>query len=191
MFRFSVILLSLSLLFPTSVLAKGGFVFWSYGGEKFQKVADLPDTWEFKINDDYVDIGVIYKSIDVFFLPLWNYDRRYVAVIPNSLDSYYDLSPNEINELAVSANIDLPAIADVELTFWEEWGGKLVLLLLIAMIVFYVRNGSDEHFEPEIANGVKRKRRYLTAPRMIECKHCSKYIEETALNCIRCGKRNR
>ena len=107
------------------------------GGEKFYKVADLPDTFQFKVNNDFVDIGVIYKSVDIFFLPVWQSDMRYVAVIPNNTNTYYNFSEAEIMEMARSASISIPPVSMIQLDFWTAWGGKIVLLLLIALYVMY------------------------------------------------------
>ena len=136
--KIRAILLSFLLLIPSSAaFAKVGLVFWSWGGENFYKVADLPDTFQFKVNNDFVDIGVIYKSVDIFFLPVWQSDMRYVAVIPNNTDSYYDFSEAEIMQMARSASISIPPVSQIQLDFWTAWGGKIVLLLLIAVFVMY------------------------------------------------------
>lgn len=37
----------LATLVSSNAFAKGGFVMWSWGGESFMKVADLPDTYGF------------------------------------------------------------------------------------------------------------------------------------------------
>ena len=110
---------------------------FSWGGDSFYKVADLPDTSQYQFNSDFVDIGVKYSEIQLFFLPVWQYDMKYVAVIPNNSDSYYDLSNEEVMDLAASASISIPPISQVKLDFWTAWGGKIVLLLLIGLIVMY------------------------------------------------------
>ena len=124
-------------LFGSAAFAKGAPVFFSWGGDSFYKVADLPDTYQYQFNSDFVDIGVKYSEIQIFFLPVWQYNMKYVAVIPNNSDSYYDLSNEEVMDLATSASISIPPISQVKLDFWTAWGGKIVLLLLIGLIVMY------------------------------------------------------
>ena len=124
-------------LFGSAAFAKGAPVFFSWGGDSFYKVADLPDTYQYQFNSDFVDIGVKYSEIQIFFLPVWQYNMKYVAVIPNNSDSYYDLSNEEVMDLATSASISIPPISQVKLDFWTAWGGKISLLLLIGLIVMY------------------------------------------------------
>ena len=124
-------------LFGSAAFAKGAPVFFSWGGDSFYKVADLPDTYQYQFNSDFVDIGVKYSEIQIFFLPVWQYDMKYVAIIPNNSDSYYDLSNEEVMELATSASISIPPISQVKLDFWTAWGGKITLLLLIGLFVMY------------------------------------------------------
>ena len=121
-----------------AVFAKGSVpVFFGWGGDSFYKVADLPDTYEYQYNDHYVDIGVVYKGITIFFVPIWQYDIRYVGVIPNNDESYYEFSEDEIRKMAQSANISIPPLSQVKLDFWTAWGGKIVLGLIIALFLLY------------------------------------------------------
>ena len=135
--RLSMMVCILTLL-GSAAFAKGAPVFFSWGGESFYKVADLPDTYEYQFNSDFVDIGVIYSEVQIFFLPVWQYDMKYVAIIPNDSDSYYDLSNEEVMDLAASAGISIPPISQVKLDFWTAWGGKIALVLLISLFVMYV-----------------------------------------------------
>ena len=141
--RLAILMIFLS-VFGSTAFAKSAPVLFSWGGDSFYKVADLPDTYQYQFNSDYVDIGVKYSEIQIFFLPVWQYDMKYVAVIPNNSDSYYDLSNEEVMELAKSASISIPPISQVKLDFWTAWGGKMVLALLIALFVLYVRGSEKE-----------------------------------------------
>ncbi len=135
MTKIRALILALALVLPGSAAyAKGGFAIWSWGGENFYKVADLPDTHEFQINYDYVDIGVIYKEIEIFFVPILQYDIRYVAVIPYNNKRYYNLSEDQAMDMARSANISIPLVSQIKikLNFWTAWGGNIVLGLILA-----------------------------------------------------------
>ena len=121
----------------SDVFAKRPPVFFSWGGDTFYKVADLPDTDQFKFNNDLVDIGVKYSEVQIFFLPIWQYDMKYVGIIPNDNDNYYDFSEQEVLELAKSASISIPPVSQISLDFWTAWGGKIVFVMLIALFVMY------------------------------------------------------
>ena len=121
------------ILFSSAANARGAPVFWSWGGEKFYKVADLPDTSTYRYSDKFIDIGVIYKNIEIFFIPIWQYDIRYIGIIPNDDEQYYDFTQKEIQNMAKSENILLPPVSQIKLDFWTAWGGKILILLLVVI----------------------------------------------------------
>ena len=121
------------ILFSNVANARGVPVFWSWGGEKFYKVADLPDTSTYRYNAKFIDIGVIYKNIEIFFIPIWQYNIRYIGIIPNDDEQYYDFTQKEIQNMAKSENILLPPVSQIKLDFWTAWGGKIIVLLLVVI----------------------------------------------------------
>ena len=109
-------------------------MFFSWGGETVLKISDFPDTQAFQTPEgDFVDAGAIYKQITIFFLPLWNYDVHWTGYI-NS-ETYIELSRADLEELAHLAQISLPQ--DLVLPFWDRYGGKLVLSLLLLVVLLY------------------------------------------------------
>ena len=132
----------------TSPASARKVVFFSWGGETIIKVADFPDAPSFQTSDGhYFDAGAIYKQVQIFFLPLWSYDVRWAGYIDE--ESYVELNKSELNGLALLASITLPP--EIELPFWDRWGGKLVLALLLAVIVLWtvlkVRSDEDPRTE--------------------------------------------
>ena len=135
--------------------AKSSFpVFFSWGEETIVKIADFPDTPDFQTKDEnYFDAGVIYKQITIFFLPLWNYDVRWTGYIDS--DYYVELSPEEMQDFAVELSPeemqDFAVVAEVSLSqapalpFWDRYGGKLILLVLLAVLLLVaVASKSDD-----------------------------------------------
>ena len=123
--------------------AKSSFpVFFSWGEETIVKIADFPDTPDFQTKDEnYFDAGVIYKQITIFFLPLWNYDVRWTGYIDS--DYYVELSPEEMQDFAVVAEVSLSQAP--ALPFWDRYGGKLILLVLLAVLLLVaVASKSDD-----------------------------------------------
>ena len=118
-------------------------VFFSWGGDSFYKVADLPDTYEYQINSDFIDIGVKYSEVQIMFLPIWQYDIKYIGFIPND-ESYYDLGNEEVMQLAAYASISIPPVSQIKFDFWTAWGGKIVLILLIALYGMYILHSAKE-----------------------------------------------
>ena len=149
MIRGLVIILGLFFA-SNSAFAKGSVpVFFGWGGETLYKVVDLPDTTEFKLNDDYVDIGVKYKGITLFFLPIWQYEVSYIGFIPDS-ENYYEFTEQEILGMAEIAGISILPVSDVKLGFWTAWGGKLVFLILVGLFFAFVIKAAKEEEEEEV-----------------------------------------
>ena len=130
---FSFLLVFTIMVFVTPTEAKAKAAFFSWGGETIEKIVDFPDTANFQINDDYIDAGYRYKEFTVFFLPLWTYDYAWCGYIPNNPTSYYPLTKKQVVSYAQMASVTLPDTPD--LGFWKEWGGKLVLGLIIVIFL--------------------------------------------------------
>jgi hypothetical protein len=116
-------------------------VFFSFGGETVVKVADFPDTPEFQNTEShYVDAGMRYKQVSVFFIPVWNYDEQWCGYISDTM--YLDLSKERLNELATAAKITLPS--EFKISFWDKVGGKLLFIALLVAYVLYVKIRNPE-----------------------------------------------
>ena len=140
---FLVALLSIS----TSAFA-GPPVFFSWGGETIEKIADFPRTSEFQNGKNHIDPGIRYKQIEIFFLPIYQYDFKYCGVIEGQKDSYLDLSKNDLDDLAKDAHINIPNTID--LGFWKEWGGRIILVLISIIYFGYA------HFSKKLESESKK-----------------------------------
>lgn len=113
------------------VLARGFALpdFVTLDAESILKVADFPDTGDFKFEDgDLLDPGYKYKQVRLFWIPLWNYDGQWCVYLGNN-HTYMEKSKAELDSLAASINVKLPQTAN--LGFWNVYGGKLIVLLLL------------------------------------------------------------
>ena len=125
---------------PGTAEARYTPVLFGWGGETVHKVVESPDTPRFLWEDDtYVDAGALYKTFTVFFVPLWNYDIRWVGYIGKS-DEYLEFTQVELEELAAGANIELPQ--SPSLPFWDSYGGKLVFLLVVFIGILIIAANS-------------------------------------------------
>ncbi len=129
-----VILLALMLM-PSFAYANA--VFLSLGGESIINIVDLPDDERFETAEGKpMDIGYIYKSISLLFIPLWNYDGRLVSM-NSDVSSYIDLQPDQVIELLQIANMTLPE--PPYLDAWHTTGGKILFFVLVAAITINMR----------------------------------------------------
>lgn len=108
-------------------------VLFSWGGEEIVKVADFPNTDEFEYSrGEYVDAGYVYKQVTIFFIPVWNYDGRWVGYVGKG-KSYLELNKTQLDQLAQMANVKLPA--SPTLPFWHAIGGKIVFSLILLLYI--------------------------------------------------------
>lgn len=121
-------------------------VFYSWGGETIEKVADFPDTYDYRSTDGYnVDAGFRYKQVTLFFVPVWNYDIKWCGYIS---DAYYvDLDRTQLEQAAKTAGVKLPD--DFPLSFWDKYGGKLVFIVLIGVALLFKSSSSDAEADEE------------------------------------------
>ena len=123
---------------------------FSYGGEQIIRVQDFPDTEEFEYSRGrYIDAGYVYKQVSILFIPVWNYDGRWVGYV-GSDEEYLNLEKEELDQMAKEANISLPATPG--LPFWEAIGGKLLFSLIILLYFGWkIFSATFEDEEPSIS----------------------------------------
>ncbi|RPA62679.1 hypothetical protein EGC86_06160 [Shewanella frigidimarina] len=132
--------LFLLVIAPNAAHAKAGLI--SFGGENIVPVVELPDDERFQtVDGDYVDIGYIYKSVEILFIPLWNYDGRFAGMLPQQ-DAYIDLTPLQVTGLTLEAGMVLPEAPYLD--FWHRIGGKIVCLVLCGALALYVRRNMQK-----------------------------------------------
>lgn len=143
-----ILVLSGVLLFAFNLQAKRFRIPVCFPCEKIATVQDLPDEENLKEAGSYLNLGYMYKEYGILFIPAWNEKGRYV--LTNEDESvYYDLKEEELNELAKKYNVEL---SSNPLSFWKKIGGKIIYIILIALIV-YGYFSKDE--EEEVKNVVE------------------------------------
>jgi len=78
-----------ALFFAANTASARGIIFYS-NGEKVEAVKQLPDSAI--INDEHVNLGVMYKQFSIFWIPMWNYGETKFVLINDKKDTYYDLT---------------------------------------------------------------------------------------------------
>jgi hypothetical protein len=114
--------------------------------ERIIKVAELPNTPEFdiearpqfapatsvKAEKAHLDIGYLWNQNKILFFPIFNDNGRFVGYIGSDVQ-YIELKKGELEDLTTRANIPLPQTPSIP--FWDAWGGKLLLAVLIPPFV--------------------------------------------------------
>lgn len=123
--------------------AKAGIPVVYSDGEEIEKILELPREG-FKIQADngrwyHANLGVLHKQFSICGIPLFNYGtEKYVLYTDTKIGNYdytyIDLTQSDIADLqrefgGISSTPELP--------FWDAWGGKLLVLLLIGGYFFF------------------------------------------------------
>ena len=117
-----------SLILFTAFKSNAAPLFFSWGGEKIAKVVDFPGS-------DF-DAGVRYKQVSIFFIPVWNYDAAFCGYIQKD-DEYLPYSYSELSTIASENNISLKDDPEGNIPFWDKYGGKIVIAVLIGLYVAF------------------------------------------------------
>jgi hypothetical protein len=127
----------------SAVQAKGMPVFYSSGTEKIVKAAEFPDTDDFRTQSgEYIDAGYKFKQVQLFWVPLWNYDGQWCGYVGKD-DAFMEIPKPELDSLAAVAKVTLPA--NPSLGFWNVYSGKLIIgLLLLGVLAIVLMPASKE-----------------------------------------------
>lgn len=141
-----ILLIMTAVLLMTASEAKAGIPIIYSNGEEIEKVLELPQKDEFEIqasngNWYHADVGILHKQFSVFWIPLINYGEEKYVLYSNTKVGEYDFTYAELDqdeiEYLQKEFSGLPSTP--ELPFWDAWGGKLLLLLLVLIVFWIIR----------------------------------------------------
>lgn len=121
--------------------------------EVIQKVADLPDTDDYLIEkgqekprfginkddkryqDKFMDLARLHEEFNIaWILPLWITKEPRLVGYNETDQSYYELTDEQLNSIVQANHLDKEKLMNPG--FYTRYGGKLVGLLLIALIIY-------------------------------------------------------
>jgi len=117
--------------FTTNTVSAKGIIIYSTG-QKIDAVQELPE--DVIINDEHVNLGVMYEQFSIFWIPVWNYGEVQYVLINDKETTYYDLTEEDIEILKTEFNVDVPKKAMIG--FWNRTGGKIIWGV-VALVVIY------------------------------------------------------
>ncbi|BAV04388.1 hypothetical protein FLA_0376 [Filimonas lacunae] len=97
---------------------------------------DLPDTEEFKLKDGtHLDLATFHKEFNIaYILPLYIIEEPKLVGYNKQSDTYYDIPESELDGILASQKVNK---ADInKLPFYTKYGGKIVAVLIIGLIVW-------------------------------------------------------
>ena len=116
--------------------------------EVLNKVADLPDTEEYKTdNGNYIDLGTIPQEFNIaYILPLYIEQEPRLVGYCEKEDTYYELTEEQLSAILKENNLDGEKLNKVG--FYSRYGGKIVGLIIIALIIWGFIPSKKKKTEP-------------------------------------------
>lgn len=116
--------------------------------EVLNKVADLPDTEEYKTdNGNYIDLGTIHQEFNIaYILPLYIEQEPRLVGYCEKEDTYYELTEEQLSAILKENNLDGEKLNKVG--FYSRYGGKIVGLIIIALIIWGFIPSKKKKTEP-------------------------------------------
>lgn len=133
--KFLLVLGAVFLLSSQSAFARGLKI--PFGNHVvLTKVADLPDTEDYKTQDgNYIDLATMYEEFNIaYILPLYVQKEPCLVGYSGKGDSYYELTDEQLATILKDNNLDGEKLNKVG--FYNRYGGKAVALILIAIIIY-------------------------------------------------------
>lgn len=113
-------------------------------------VSELPDNEMYETSEgskEYLELATLHEEFNVaWILPLWITKEPKLVLYNEKSDTYYDASDEEMNEILAENKIKKEAVLKVP--FYNKYGGKAVLLIIIGLIAWsYLGKKDDEEVE--------------------------------------------
>ncbi|MDR2281702.1 MAG: hypothetical protein LBE37_00755 [Sphingobacterium sp.] len=143
------IILVLALLVGTSCLSLAKVKIPLGEREVLNKVHDLPDTDEFKLeNGSYLDLATLHTEFNIaYILPLYITAAPKLVGYDEKTKEYYDIPAKELETLLIEQKLKSSNLN--KLPFYTQYGGKLVGLALIAFIIWGFIPSKKKKIEPK------------------------------------------
>ncbi len=116
--------------------------------EVLNKVHDLPDTDEFKLdNGNYLDLATLHTEFNIaYLLPLYITQGPKLVGYDETTKEYYDIPAKELESILSEQKLKVSNLN--KLPFYTQYGGKLVGLILIAFIIWGFMPSKKKKVEP-------------------------------------------
>lgn len=102
--------------------------------EVLTKVADLPDTEDYRTDDgNYIDLATLHREFNIaYLLPLYIEEEPRLVGYCGKEDTYYELTEEQLAAILEENRLDGKELN--KLGFYTRYGGKVVGLVLLVLI---------------------------------------------------------
>ncbi|MCF3110683.1 hypothetical protein LL912_18010 [Niabella sp. CC-SYL272] len=105
--------------------------------EVLQTAADLPDTDAYLLPDNkhYLDLGVLHEEYNIaYILPLWITKEPRLVGYDKQRATFYELTGEQLREILTENKLEEQKL--LRLGFYTRYGGKLVALVILSLIIY-------------------------------------------------------
>ena len=132
---FACLMAPLVALMLSAAPAEAVGISYNAGGDAITKVAELPDTDEFKDGGTFVDLGWLHKEWSIFGAPFYVFDEQgYVYYSTTGNDtSYRPATPAMVAAAGAAMGTTFPD--PWPMPIWKRWLGALIAAGLVLVLV--------------------------------------------------------
>lgn len=105
--------------------------------DKIEIVADLPNTEIYAVKEgskEYLDLARLHQEYNIAWLPAWITQEPKLVLAKKESDQYYEPTKEELDQILSENKLNGEDL--VQLGFYTKYGGKLILLLIIGLIIY-------------------------------------------------------
>lgn len=117
--------------------------------DKIEIVADLPNTDKYAVSEgskEYLDLATLHQEYNIaWIIPAWVTKEPKLVLSKKDSDEYYELTDQELAEIIKENKLDKESL--LQLGLYTRYGGKVILLLVIGLIIYGIIPGKDEEEE--------------------------------------------
>jgi hypothetical protein len=120
--------------------------------DKIEIVADLPNDERYAAtpgSKEYLDLATLHQEYNIaWVIPAWITEEPKLVLSKKDSDVYYDITDAELAQIIKEKKLDKEEL--LQLGLYTRYGGKVILVLLIGLIIYGIIPGKDEEEKEEI-----------------------------------------
>ena len=120
--------------------------------DKIEIVANLPDNEKYTVSEgskEYLDLATLHQEYNIaWVIPAWITQEPKLVLAKKDSDVYYELTDQQLAEIIKDNKLDKESL--LQLGLYTRYGGKVILILLIGLIIYGIYPSKDEEETGEV-----------------------------------------
>ncbi|WP_152969722.1 hypothetical protein [Pedobacter sp. Hv1] len=136
MVKKNLLLSFVSMLAANAVSAKPKIPFGKI--DKIEIVADLPNTEKYAVSigsKEYLDLARMHQEYNIaWVIPVWITQDPKLVLAKKESDEYFELTNAQLDQIVNENKLNKESL--LQLGLYTKYGGKLIVLLIIGLILY-------------------------------------------------------